>query len=115
MARLALRQEASTIELLSCNVEIKGFEPSTYGLQSRRSSHLSYIPAQRVSVPYPGFHLITFTFKKKGQEGKAACTQEERLRPDYSKPGTLEPLTRFVSSLRSKLHCESVRIRTLSQ
>ena len=25
-------------------VEIKGLEPSTYGLQSRRSSQLSYIP-----------------------------------------------------------------------
>ncbi len=26
-------------------LEIKGLEPSTYGLQSRRSSQLSYIPS----------------------------------------------------------------------
>ena len=74
MARLALRQETSTIELLSCNVEIKGFEPSTYGLQSRRSSHLSYIPAQRYLFRIEALRPKCATFKKKGQEGKAACT-----------------------------------------
>ena len=30
-------------------VEIMGLEPTTYGLQSRRSSQLSYIPSYAVS------------------------------------------------------------------
>jgi hypothetical protein len=31
-------------------VEIMGLEPTTYGLQSRRSSQLSYIPSYAVSI-----------------------------------------------------------------
>ena len=43
-ARVSAHGTSAPCVLLSCVMEVWGFEPQTYGLQSHRSSHLSYTP-----------------------------------------------------------------------
>ena len=50
-------------------MEVWGFEPQTYGLQSHRSSQLSYTPFS-VCTTYWSTHNIERTYIKRGRGGK---------------------------------------------
>ena len=61
-------------------LEIRGFEPLTYGLQSRRSSHLSYIPAQPVCPCGLYMLRVVFTIRNIQKKGREA---EELKRAEF--------------------------------